>query len=95
MKLSSGEAGDLGELLPRSCSKELGWDALPRGCWGRGTQQMHHSPTCSDSGSRKFAGKCNFKILICGGASLYCSLVSCPVSLLLVSAVGLLEGRES
>lgn len=30
-----------------------------------------------------------------GGASLYCALVSCPVSLLLVSAVGLLEGRES
>lgn len=52
-------------------------------------------PTCRDLGSSKFAGKSNVKIFIYGGASSCCSLASCPLTLLLVSAVGFSKGQDS
>lgn len=90
MKLNSREGGDLGGLFSRSRSRELGMKCPHLGV----TPQIHCillSP-CRDSG-RKFIHKNNVKILICKGASSCYSLASCPLNLLLVSAVGLLESQ--
>lgn len=91
VKLNSGQGGEFGELFSLSCSKELGMGCPLSGA----TCQICRCPTGRDSCSSEFAGKSNFKILIYGGASSCYSLASCPLNLLLVSAVGFLEGQES